>query len=129
MRTDLRIGDANTESAFLTDEAGYDVARLERYMKSEVCEEHHKHLLGEDGWQQLIDRVDAIPQMIKALTLAYRTMRPFASLDAGGLGLDYTAENLTPEAWADRTGAASDTIRDTLACIGITFNQAESVPA
>lgn len=49
---------------------------------------------------------ELVPALARALQGMLAGQRPFAACDAGGLGLEYTADNLTSEVWSSRKGRA-----------------------
>ncbi len=63
------IGDAHQETAFLTNQHGYDIAKLVRYTADDfsASPEHVSQLLGDDEWQKLINVVAAAPALLSAL--------------------------------------------------------------
>ena len=65
MNTYTKIGDANQESAFLTNEGGYDVAVLSRVLRESVPSDHQS--LPDDQRQQLINLIDAAPDLLAVL--------------------------------------------------------------
>lgn len=61
------IGDANQESAFLTNAEGYDVARLERITPATWPDLEPGNYLTDDEWQSVIDTANIAPTMAAAL--------------------------------------------------------------
>lgn len=61
------IGEANEESAFLTNKEGYDIAVLDR-----VTEQDHS--LSDEQWQATINLVHAAPKMLQALEEACKEL-------------------------------------------------------
>ena len=59
------IGDANQESSFLTNNDGADVAVLSRVLTASVPSYHPT--LTDEQWQQVIDLIDAAPDLLAAL--------------------------------------------------------------
>jgi hypothetical protein len=69
----LEIGDCNETDAFLTNEEGFDVACLSRYTPTSHgvgSNEHIAHLLTDEQWQVLINRVNAHDELVAALRRA-----------------------------------------------------------
>ena len=68
-----RVDDANMESAFLTNEDGYDVLVLDRVMPDKLTDaepEHRAQCLNDAQWQSAINLVDAAPRMKATLEYA-----------------------------------------------------------
>ena len=66
---DLHIGDANKNDAFLSNSGEWDVAMLSRYTAASNAvgsDEHVTHLLNDEQWQALINRVDAVDELVAA---------------------------------------------------------------
>ena len=62
------VGDANLETAFLTNAQGFDIATLHRVLPDEVQDPQHKaECLSDEDWQRVIDLVDAAPKLLAAL--------------------------------------------------------------
>lgn len=58
MNTKLKIGDACESAAFVENEHGFDVIRIERYRPSEIANnEHRLNLLTDEQWQKFINHV------------------------------------------------------------------------
>ena len=51
------IGEANTESSFITNKHGFDVCRIARFTKNDQLPPEHE-LLNDEQWQKLIDTID-----------------------------------------------------------------------
>jgi len=81
MKTTLKftIGDASTESAFITNADGYDVAVLTRYTPDSEPSLLPGHYLDGDQWQNLIDTIDAARHMGEIVTAA-RALLPLAEM-------------------------------------------------
>ena len=61
------VGDANLETAFLTNAQGFDIATLHRVLPDEVQDPQHKaECLSDEDWQRVIDLVDAAPKLLAA---------------------------------------------------------------
>ena len=56
------------EAAFLTNSDGYDVATLMRVIKIDVSPTHQT--LNDEQWQQMINLIDAVPDLLAALEAA-----------------------------------------------------------
>jgi len=66
----IKIGDCNENDAFLTNEDGFDVACLSRYTPTSNgvgSDEHIPHLLADEQWQELINRIDAHDELVNLL--------------------------------------------------------------
>lgn len=68
---------------------------------------------------QAFDTVEMLYQqrdeLLAALKLVQATKNPFATIENGGLGLEYTSENLFPSAWEFRAKYADDVARAAIA--------------
>ena len=73
------IGDANMEAAFLANSDGYDVATLMRVIKIDVSPTHQT--LNDEQWQQMIDLIDAAPDLLAALERLAHPMADDEDLD------------------------------------------------
>jgi hypothetical protein len=71
------IDEANNTAAFITNDEGYDIAKLERIERPNL-----PSMLTDDEWQQLVNLVNAAPAMLEAL-------RYIATLD--------TSQDASPE--------------------------------
>lgn len=90
MNTKLVIGDANEHDAFLTNDGGWDVAILSRYTKLSHgvgCDEHIPHLLTDDQWQSLVNKVDAVDELVDALFSALSAINTSEDLEEIETGL------------------------------------------
>jgi hypothetical protein len=93
----LEIGDCNETDAFLTNEEGFDVACLSRYTPTSHgvgSNEHIAHLLTDEQWQELINRVNHHDELVAALTrLAEKTRM--------ANGIQHSGGRIQPEDWSE----------------------------
>ena len=61
------------EAAFLANSDGYDVATLMRVIKIDVSPTHQT--LNDEQWQQMIDLIDAAPDLLAAASEALEMIR------------------------------------------------------
>lgn len=94
------IGDANQESAFLTNSEGYDVARLERITPAEWPDLEPGNYLTDEEWQSVIDTANLAPSMATALCAIVDKLEsgisPLPSDDFWGLARALVADIRTP---------------------------------
>lgn len=81
------IGEADQQSAFLTNPEGWDIATLSRIDVSRMKDpEKSGHSVTDAEWQELVNHVDAAPDMLAALLLARDDLQLISDANDGSHG-------------------------------------------
>ena len=101
LRVLAKIGDCDEDVAFLTDATNTDIATLRRLRRQDYgsCDVEP---ISDDGWQNLINLIDAIPALVEAAKAV--KARSFQALEGDDLIVDPPAYDALLDALKALTG-------------------------